>query len=166
MLTNFLVFSLQKVFSEKFHSPGFPLHRLCPLACTPIHSPHHKPSLPGSVQITIYVYVNQPGEPRPGFLHCPALDTLSQRPINWYYVNKQHPTSGLLTPRRDFLPEQAETCQPCSHSKRAPSLLGALFLAPYQELCKFIIKPADLRPYPSPHPVLGLLPMVSTSSPP
>ena len=99
-------------------------------------------------------------------LNCPALDTLSQRPINRYYVNKQHPTSALLTPRRDFLPEQGKTCQPCSHSKRAPSLLGALSLVPNLELCKSVVQPPGLRHYLAPHPVLGLLPMVSTSSPP
>ena len=165
MLTSLLFFSPEVVFWE-ISFTLLPAAPPVPLSLYLHTQPSHKPSHPGSVQTNVVGYVNQPGEPRPGFLHCPALDALSQRPINWRYVNKQHPTSGLLTPRRDFLPEQAETCQPCSHSKRAPSLLGALFLAPYQELCKSVAQPPGLRPYPSPHPVLGLLPMVSTSSPP
>ena len=166
MLTNFLVFSLQKVFSEKFHSPAFPLHRLCPLACTSIHSlPTSLPS-PGAFRSLFMFMLTSLASHARELLHCPALDALSQRPINWRYVNKQHPTSALLASRGDSLPEQAETYQPCSHSKRAPSLLGALFLALYQELCKSVVQPPGLRPYPTPHPVLGLLPMVSTSSPP
>ena len=165
MLTTYLVFSLPKVFSGMFQPPPHTPPPV-PLSLYLHTQPSRKPFLQWSVQANVIGYVNQPGEARSGFLHCPALDVLSQRPINWYYVNKRHPTSTLLASRGNPLPEQAETCQPCSHSKRAPSLLGALFLAPYQELCKFIIKPADLRPYPSPHPVLGLLPMVSTSSPP
>ena len=99
-------------------------------------------------------------------LHCPALDALPQRPINLRYVNKLLSTSALFAARSGSLPEQAEACQPCSRSKRVPSLLGALFLLPNYELCKSIVQPPGLRLYSTPHPVLGLLPMVSTSSPP
>ena len=164
MLTNFLIFSLPKVFSMIFQPPHTPPP--VPLGLYPHSQPSESLPSPGAFYSTLRVMLTSLASYARELLHCSALDTLSQRPINWYYVNKRHQTSTPLASRGNPLPEQAETCQPCSHSKRAPSLLGALFLASYQELCKFIIKPADLRPYPSPHPVLGLLPMVSTSSPP